>query len=29
MASGEECLHVARVLEALNRSQKTGKPVQL
>ncbi len=29
LASGEECLHVARVLDALNRSQKTGKPVQL
>jgi len=29
LASGEECLNVARVLDALNRSQKMGKPVQL
>jgi predicted dehydrogenase len=29
IASGEECLHVARVLDALNRSQKTGKAIAL
>ena len=29
LASGEECVHVARVLDALNRSQRTGKPIKL
>jgi predicted dehydrogenase len=29
LASGEECLNVARVLDALNRSQRTGKPIKL
>jgi predicted dehydrogenase len=29
IASGEECLTVARVLDAMNQSQKTGKPVKL
>ncbi len=28
-ASAEECLHVARVLDAMNRSQKTGKAIML
>jgi predicted dehydrogenase len=29
LAPGEECLAVARVLDAMNRSQKTGKAVRL
>jgi predicted dehydrogenase len=29
LASGSECLYVARVLDAMNRSQKTGKAVAL
>ena len=29
LASGEECLHVARVLDAMNRSQKTGRAIRL
>ena len=29
IASGEECTHVARVLDAMNRSQTTGKAVEL
>jgi hypothetical protein len=29
IASGEECLHVARVLDAINRSQKSGKAIAL
>ncbi len=29
LASGEECIHVARVLDALQRSQKTGRAVRV
>jgi hypothetical protein len=29
MASGEECLNVMRVLDAIERSQKTGKAITL
>jgi len=29
LASGDECLHVARVLDAIQRAQKTGKAVRL